>query len=287
MVEFAPARHRALYGSWQASTQGLAMLVGALLGATLTASLNESDLLSWGWRIPFLIALPLGFIGLYLRVKLSDTPAFAAAKEERTTESTPLAEVLRTERRSIIVGIGIVTGWTTTTFLLIYLPTYIPKAFDYSATTALVGASVGLAIYAVGCPLVAIASDRIGRKPILLIATAGSAIWAIPAFTLLLTGNVAALILAHVGIGFVLAFYGSAGSTALAEMFPTSVRYTALSISYSVAVSLFGGFSPLIATFLLQQTGWAIAPAFYVATAGVIATIAATFLTESANKVLR
>lgn len=287
MVENAPPHRRALYGSWQAATQGLAMLSGALIGAGLAAALTQADLDAWGWRIPFLLALPLGLVGLFLRLRMEDTPAFRAEQRNQSLEASPMRAVLTTEWRSIVRASGIVTGWTTSTFLLIFLPSYLPTAFGYSAAQALLAASAGLLVYTVGCPLVALVSDRIGRRPILLIASIGGAGTAFPVFLLFTTRTTVSAVFGFVLIGVVLACYGAAGSTAISELFATRTRYSALSLSYSVPVSLFGGFSPVVATGLYKATGSGTAPAFYVGAASLVALLAVIGLREGRGAELR
>lgn len=285
LVECAPECRRAFYGSLQAATMGLAMLAGAMFGAALTAWMAPGPLLEWGWRIPFLVAFPLGFVGLYLRCRLDETPSFAAVDADRRA-AAPLRAVLSGHRRPLARAVGLVAGWSTTAYLLVYLPAYIPLAYSYEPLDALLGVGVGLAVYAGGSPLVALVADTVGRRPVLLVAAGGSAVFAVPAFLLLSLGGPLPLLLATVGIGGILACYGAAGSTLISELFPTRVRYTALSVGYSVAVSVFGGFSPLIATWLLASTGVSFAPGLYVAATGVVAFVAMSTVRETARSPL-
>lgn len=235
MIEYAPAGRRALFGSLQGMTQGLAMLAGSLLGAAMNAWMNPDTLATWGWRAPFLVALPLGIIGLYLRLRLEDTPAFLAVRAETQVSVAPLRETLTRQARPILKSIGFVTGWTTTTYLLIYLPTYIPTAFAYDAFEGLLGVVVGLILYVVGTPVVALYADRIGRKPVLMIAALGSVLCPVPAFLLLSLGGIVPLLVANLAIGAVLAFYGAAGSTAISEL--SSLREFAIRRSRSDTAS--------------------------------------------------
>ena len=119
MIEYAPSDRRGLYGSLQAMTQGMAMLTGSLLGASMNAWMSADALASWGWRIPFLIALPMGMVGIYLRLQLEETPAFVAAqKASGTKESAPLREILKNHWYPILQSVGFVTGSIVFTYLV-------------------------------------------------------------------------------------------------------------------------------------------------------------------------
>lgn len=285
MIEYAPEDRRALYGSWQAFTQGVAAAVGVTLGVVLSSALPEAAFNAWGWRIPFLIALPLGLIGLYLRLRLEDTPHFRAVREEREVESSPLRETLRTHGGDILKVVGAIVFGTALTYLLIFLPTYLTEVVGLSQTRALGANLVGVAALLILCPTSAILSERVGRKPFLVGPALGAAILAIPIF-LLLQGSYAAVLLAHVCVGGLIGLFGGAYPAAFSEMFPTNVRYSSLSLGYSVSVSIFGGFAPLIFTYLLQSTGNPIAPAYYILGAGIISVLAALTITETAGRPL-
>lgn len=284
MVEYAPEGRRGLYGSWQAFTQGVALMVGLTLG-TLLSSLPEEQFLAWGWRLPFLAALPLGLIGLYLRLQMEDTPNFRAIQEEREIESAPLRETIRSHGGNILKVIGVIVFGTSLTYLLIFLPTYLPEVLGVSSSQALTANLIGVACLLICCPIVAVLSETVGRKPFLVGAALGTVILTFPGF-LLLQGGFASIVLAHVIFGSLVGIFGGAYPAAFSEMFPTKVRYSALSLGYSVSVSIFGGTAPLIFTYLLQRTENPISPAYYIVAAAVISTIAALTVAETAHRPL-
>ncbi len=285
MVEYAPEGRRALYGSWQAFTQGVAAATGVTLGVVLSSTLPEAAFNAWGWRIPFLISLPLGPVGLYLRLRLEDTPHFEAIQEDREVESAPLRETLRTHGGDILKGVGAIVFGTALTYLLIFLPTYLTEVIGLSQTRALAANLVGVAALLILCPTAALLSERVGRKPFLVGPALGAAVLAIPIF-LLLQGSYAAVLVAHVCVGGLIGLFGGAYPAAFSELFPTKVRYSSLSLGYSVSVSIFGGFAPLIFTYLLQRTGNPTAPAFYILGAGIISVLAALTIAETAGRPL-
>jgi MFS transporter, MHS family, proline/betaine transporter len=271
MVEYAPEGRRALYGSWQAFTQGVAAATGVTIGVVLSSTLPEAAFNAWGWGIPFLISLPLGLVGLYLRLRLEDTPHFKAIQEDREVESAPLRETLRTHGGDILKVVGAIVFGTALTYLLIFLPTYLTEVIGLSQTRALAANLVGVAALLILCPA-AFLSERVGRKPFLVGPALGTAVLAIPIF-LLLQGSYAAVLVAHVCVGGLIGLFGGAYPAAFSELFPTKVRYSSLSLGYSVSVSIFGGFAPLIFTYLLQRTGNPTAPAFYILGAGIISVL--------------
>lgn len=285
MIEYAPEDRRGLYGSWQAFTQGVAAAVGVTLGVVLSSALPEETFNAWGWRIPFLVALPLGLIGLYLRLRLEDTPHFRAVRETREVESAPLRETLRSHGGDILKVIGCIVFGTALTYLLIYLPTYMTTTLGLDQPRALAANLAGIFCLLAFCPAAALLSERVGRKPFLVGPALGAAVLALPIF-LLLQSSYPAVLLAHALVGSLIGLFGGAYPAAFSELFPTKVRYSALSLSYSVSVSIFGGSAPLIFTFLLQRTGSPLSPALYIVVAAVISAVAALTITETARRPL-
>ena len=285
MVEYAPEGRRGLYGSWQAFTQGLALAVGATLGVVLSSALPEEAFQSWGWRIPFLIALPLGLIGLYLRLRLEDTPNFQAVRQMEQVEPAPLRQTIRIHGKDILKVVGVIVFGTALTYLFIFLPTYLTTTLGFSQPQALTANLIGILALLIVCPVTAVLSERAGRKPFLVGPALGTAVFAVPGFLLLQEGFVA-VVLAHVVFGALIGVFGGAYPAAFSELFPTKVRYSALSLGYSVSVSIFGGFAPLIFTYLLQTTGSPISPSYYVLGAAIVSLLAALTLTETAGRPL-
>jgi MHS family proline/betaine transporter-like MFS transporter len=285
MIEYAPEGKRGLYGSWQAFTQGVAAGVGVTLGVLLSSALPEETFNAWGWRIPFLVALPFGLIGLYLRLKLEDTPHFRAVRESREVEAAPLTETIRSHGTDILKVGGTILFGTALTYLLIYLPTYSETVLGLSRSQALAANLIGILALLIVCPISAVLSEWTGRKPFLVGPALGTAVLALPIF-LLLQGPLPSVILAHVCVGGLIGLFGGAYPAAFSELFPTNVRYSSLSLGYSVSVSIFGGFAPLIFTYLLQQTGNPISPAFYILATGIVSVVTALTITETAGKPL-
>ena len=288
MVEYAPEGKRGLYGSWQFFTQGASLIVGLLIAGGLTAVVSEEALFSWAWRLLFLIALPMGLIGLYMRLRLEDTPAFRAVEEHHEVERAPLKQALRTHGKDLLKVVGLTWPLTGLTYLLIFAPTYLSEQLNVPLSLGFTAVTLGTLAYITVVLLAAVLSDRIGRrKPFLVAGPLLAAIIIVPAFLLLQTGSFPAITLALVVISCALGITSGAYAAAMCEVFPTNVRYSSLSLGYSVAVSIFGGTTPFIFTALLAATGNPLSPAFYLIAAGIVGLVAALMFPETAGEPLR
>ncbi|WP_245707509.1 MFS transporter [Pseudonocardia oroxyli] len=272
IAEYAPAKRRGFFGSFLEFGTLAGTVLGAILATGVQLGLPEEDLNSWGWRIPFLVAGPLGLVGFYLRSKLEDTPAFRAAEKQDTTASAPFREVLRNVGPQILHLIGFVMLLNVANYtLLTYMPTYLTQTIDIDETEALVVLIVVMVVMMIVITPIGRLSDRIGRKPLLLGSAISTFVLAIPAFWLISQkGWVPVTIgIAILGIQLVL-MLGVIGS-ALPAMFPTRNRYGGFSIGYALSTAAFGGTAPLINTALIQATGNTYMPAFYLMLAAAVA----------------
>lgn len=203
-----------------------------------------------------------------MRMRLDESPKFARIAEQHETVSAPVALTLTRHWRPILVALGVTVVWTISAYVvLVYSGTYLATQTDLSFGAALTVQAVALGVYTLVVPLSAMASDRVGRRPILLAASAIFLVLSIPAFLLMQTGNLALIILASSLLAGSVGLFAGPAPTALAEMFETKVRYSALGIGFNVSVALFGGTAPFVATALIAATGTPLAPSFYL-TAG-------------------
>jgi MHS family proline/betaine transporter-like MFS transporter len=290
MVEYAQPDRRGYFGSWQTATVGLGAAFGTLVSLAFSASLSESALNAWGWRVPFLIALPLGVIGLYLRLRLEDTPNFRAVIERHEeTDRTPVVESFRLYPRNIVVGACIVIAATLGVYVFHnYLVAYLTDTVGTSLAVAQAGVLAGTLSFA-GCAVLwGWLSDRVRRrKPFLVAGALGTLLVSYPAFLLLKTGALPLILLGEVLFSSVVVLITGLVPTVLSELFPTNVRYTALSIAYILANSLFGGTAPLVVTYLADKTNLDSVAALYVMAAAVVSLIAAVVYRETAGEPLR
>ncbi|GAB2761599.1 MFS transporter [Amycolatopsis magusensis] len=294
IAEYAPDRKRGFLGSWLE----FGTLVGFFLGAgtvTLaTVLLGNEAMADWGWRIPFLLAGPLGLVGLYLRNKLEDTPVFQEIEKTKQVSKSPLKELFSKHWRSILHLIGLVILLNVGDWMMFgYIETYLKDVLELEGhAPLLIVMSVILGMLVLIVPLGAL-SDRIGRKPILITCCAGFLVLPIPMFTLMEnskteTGvNVLMLGSGLALFGLCLVLFLSVVASTLPAMFPTQVRYGAFSIGYNTSTALFAGTAPFVVGSLVDATGNTLWPAFYLMAAAAIAAIPILLLPETAGVSLR
>jgi len=281
LVESAPPDRRGFYGSLQMVGQSVAALAGATAGMLITQGLTPEQIDSWGWRLPFIFGLLIGPVGLWIRRHLKETEAFVEASQS-TEEPVGLMALWRLYRRSIAVSFGLVVSGTIMYYVvLIYMPTYAKTQLNIPLGQAFIAQVAGLLCLTVGTPFFGILSDRIGRRPVLMLACGLYFVLPYPLFSwlqadpgLFRLAVMQVILCSAVAVGF------GAISTALAEQFPVRMRSTGLALAYNFAVMLFGGFAQLIVTWLIKATGTPLAPAYYVMFGAVVGLSAAYFLTE-------
>ena len=276
LVEYAPANRRGFFGSWQQFSVGVGLLAGSAAAWTISNTLPPDAVNDWGWRIPFVAGMLIAPVGYYLRSKVNETPAFIRSVRTATVAASPLRATFTTHRGAVASGFGLTIIWTVSSYLfLTFMPTFAVQQLHLAPTTALLSNSIAILVYAVLTPMMGALSDRVGRKPMLLLA---ATIFLLASYPLLLLitqqGSFQALVLAQVVAATALAIFSGPAPALLCELYPTNIRYTSLSVGYNLAVMLFGGFAPFIATLLIQQTGNPIAPTYYLMAAALVSIVA-------------
>ncbi|WP_201791396.1 MFS transporter [Aeromicrobium sp. PE09-221] len=276
-VEHAPPRKRAFYGSFpQAGVPaGLLLATGAFL---LVELMPEAEMMSWGWRIPFWASGLLVIIGLYVRLKIVESPEFQKVKDENRVADFPILEVLRTQRPAFLVGVftqatSLVPFYLVTVFLL----SYGPSDLDLSRQTLLLSLLVACAIDIFTVPAASILADRIGPRRMLIYGAVYMALIAYPFFWLLGTGSdlaVLAAMILIVTIGHAVTY--SAVAAYVSALFPAAVRYTGASVAYQMGGVVFSATAPFIAVAISSATDGEWALAVYLAAACVVSIIALT-----------
>lgn len=282
ITEYAPRTARGRYGSWVFFTQGLGMLAAAVLVTTLTVALGSGVMQDWGWRLPFLLALPIGLIGLYLRWRGGETPSFAALQEARAVAPRPIRTTFQEHPKQLLQVTGVVV--TTTTALLMltaFVPAYLVESAGLRSADALLSSIAGLVVFLVLCPILGSMSDRLGRRALMLATPLAAMAFALPAFILFSSGHPAAAVLGGVLLGLVLAPFGGAGAAALAELFPTRLRYSGIAIGSAIGIALAGGFAPVLLTWLVSVTGSLLAPAAVLIGFGAVSLVAVMTMRET------
>ncbi|ALO13323.1 General substrate transporter [Streptomyces venezuelae] len=285
-------KHRGFWASWpQAGAPGGNLLATGVL-ALLAAVQSEADFQAWGWRIPFLLSGLLVLIGLWIRVSVSESPVFleAQAKAEAAAaagvkEEAPVVEVFRRSWREVLSAIGTRFGenisyYILTSFLLVYVTVHL----ELPKSTALNAVLIGSAVHFVTIPMWGALSDRIGRRPVTLIGSAGMAIWAFVFFGLVDSKSFVVITLA-VTAGLLLhgAMYGPQAAF-ISEMFDTKVRYSGASMGSQLASILAGALAPIIAVELLKDYGTSTPISIYLCAAAVITTITVAVTRETLGR---
>ena len=284
MTEFAPPRRRGLFGSWQSFTVALGLLGGAAVCALLAGLLSEPQLTAWGWRIPFLLALPLGLVALWLRLRLEETPSF------RRVESTTAAATTPTRGQvagAIVLGIGRLMGWSAAGYtFLVVIPAYLQTSLGATFQQALVATVLANLGFAATIIPAGVLSDRVGRRPVMLAGTVLIVVLALPLLNLLqdpaggLVGKAVAVLVAGAVVGLI----AGPGPAMLSEMFPTTVRYTGLGLAYSLSNAVFSGSAGLIITALIAGTKNLDIPAYYVMVTCAVSMVALLTLRGDAHR---
>jgi len=299
IAEFSPDKRRAFMTSLLNVGSQLGFAVGAGVVALTTffaqSQWGEDAMVDGGWRIPFLIALPLGIIAVSLRSRLPESPAFEITQEipdpgnpDSIFIRHSLAKVLKLYWPYILVGIALIAADGTASYTLTsYMPTYLETEVGVAAAHTATAAVVILFIQAAMIPLFALLADKYGRKTVYFMATIGNLVLLLPAFWIMQSGTMGALYLALFLVSVPSSAFLSLTAVAMSELFPTASRYTGVGFTHNIAISVFGGTTPLVSQALLQATGgrWYV-PAMYVMLFSLLALIATFFLKETARRPL-
>lgn len=307
--EFSPDKDR---GFW-ASKLNVGSYLGFAAGATVVAVTTyiteylmgiDDAMLDWGWRIPFLLAIPLGAIAIYFRMRIPEPPGFeeTRAMQEAYQPKDPhdlqyrhsLPTLIRVYWKQILIGIAIVAAEGTAGYALTsYMPTYLEEELHVSNLNAAIATVPVLVIMALMLPTIGRWSDRVGRRRVYFIATGATLVLMLPAFALLQLAPQLGMWIVFVALGLVaipVAFFVSMTASALPALFPTAARFSGMGITYNIAVSLFGGTTPLFANLLVNAThgSWIspFMPALWIMAFSVIAVFAVFAMRETGARPL-
>jgi MHS family proline/betaine transporter-like MFS transporter len=289
MAEYAPDDRRGFCGSFlEFGTIG-GFILGALLVLLIQAIIGETAMAEWGWRLPFFVAGPMGLIGLYLRNRLEDTPVFReleAAGETEHDTSTEFRDLLQYWRPLVLLMGLVVTLNVTNYTLLAYMPTYLESRIGMSSSATLSLIVIGQLAMMALIPFGGALSDRVGRKPLWWASIIGLFVMAIPMYSLMAQGFLAAIVgFAVLGLLYVPQLCTI--SAMFPAMFPTHVRFAGFAIAYNLSTSLFGGTAPMANEWLISITGNDLMPAYYMMASCVIGAIALAFVPETAGVSIR
>ena len=287
LVEYAPRRRRGLYAAVVPASTATGLLVGSIFATVMTMTLSDQQMHDWGWRIPFLLAAPLGLVGRTIRNRLEDTPTFQQFVQEQEAEHTPVKELFGDHRRPLLLTFGAVLLNAVGFYILLsYMPTYLSEELKFDATESFIVTTIGLATYVGFIFVVGLLSDTLGRRTVLMTASIAFVVLTVPTFMLLGTKSLPIITLVMVVLGAMLTLNDGTLPSFLAEQFPTKVRYSGFAVSFNLANALFGGTAPFVATALIHATGSNLAPGFYLMAAAIISLGAVYLATETARRPL-
>jgi MHS family proline/betaine transporter-like MFS transporter len=272
LTEVSPPERRGRTGGWYLSSLACGLALGLGVTALVTGLLDAQELASWGWRIPFLMALPLGGVGWYLRRRVAESPVFVPARRVRPRQ------VWRSHR-STILRCFLLAGAYSAVFNVwfVFVPAYLTATGVSPLAWSLTGALVGLGALAVAAPIFGRVSDRVGRRPVLIGATTAIAVTIVPLYSWILGGSTSALLVGNAVIGVIAAAFVLPAF--LAEQFPNRVRATGIGLAYGIGSAVIGGTAPLLATVLSRQSP-ALVPG-YLAAWAILGLLAVVFSPET------
>ncbi|WP_045730262.1 MFS transporter [Pseudarthrobacter chlorophenolicus] len=296
VCEHAPDRRRGFYVSFLDMGSYLGFAAGGLVVSVLQLVLGQEQMEAWGWRLPFLVAGPLGAVAVYFRMKIEESAAFKATMEAEAVAAThpetgeelrpvgPLG-ILKAHWRPILLAMILAAAANTVAYALTsYMPTYLTSNKGYSEVDGTLLTIPVLVAMALCIPFTGRLSDRFGRRKVLWIGALSTAVFAIPAFLAIAAHSVPMTFLGLALIAFPVAFSVPNLASALPALFPTEHRYSAMGIAYNFAVAIFGGTAPFIIAALIELTGNDMTIAYYLMGVAVIAAVAIYFLPESAGR---
>ena len=285
VAEHSPDRSRGFWASWPQAAVPVGNMIATVVLFALTLSLSDAAFLSWGWRVAFWLSAVVVLVGYYIRTKVTDAPIFVAAQrevEERKSVSYGVIEVLKRYPRGVLTAMGLRFAENIMYYLLVIVSiTYLKVEVGISNTYILLWLLIAHAVHFVAIPAAGRLSDRYGRRPVYFVGAVGAAVWGFFGYPLMNTGNYLAII-AAISIGLVIHALMYAPQPALmAEMFPTRMRYSGVSVGYQVTSIVAGSLAPIIAVQLLDTFGSWVPIAIYLAAASVVTLVAVFFMRET------
>ena len=278
LIEHTPHKRRGCMGSISMSSLCAGILLGSLASYIVQSSLTPEQFIDWGWRLPFLFGIFIMFAGIYIKKHMSETPMFERMRVANQLSQSPLKEVLKKYWFDIIISIFInATGSVIFYLVAIYLKNFLKLSRDFSANSVENLANVSYVIMTVVTVVAGFVSDRVGRKKfytVNLLIIVSSIFFIMQIFD---SQSMEYVIYAQIVLAILAAAYIGPEPALQAEFYPAHVRNTALSLSYNIAVSLFGGTTPFVLEYLVQKTGSIISCAYYVLACSIASMIALYF----------
>ncbi len=284
VVEHAPypPGRRGFYSSWTVFSLLGGILLGSAIASIVTDFFTDSQVQSFGWRIPFLLGLVIGIIGLFLRSGIDESPAFKKMKEAGTLSKKPIKDAFKYHWKEIITVIGATcVGAVNFYMIFVYLTTFLSTETHLDLSTALEINTVSMIVLMIITPIMGYLSDKIGRKPILIGGCLIIAIFSYPLFVEFAKGDALHDLLSQLVFALGLSMVFGPFGAMMIELFPAKIRMSAVSIGYNLGFAVFGGTAPFIATYLIDVTGDKLSPSYYLILSAIISLIVFARIRES------
>lgn len=279
LVEQDDAR-RGFLASWHYSSQSMTAVLATGFATVLSTMLTPGQVESWGWRVPFLFGLLIAPVGLYVRSQLRETDPFMAAKPSQA----PVLEVLAGHRSRIALAAGVIVVSAVTIYMMLFMPTFAIRQLGLPSSVAFLGSLLSGTIHVVLIPFIGLMSDRYDRRTLSLAASLAVLVLAYPLFAFLLAvPSVAALLIVQGLLGVLNAINLGCLGALIAQLFPTRLRTSGLSLSNALTQMTVGGTTPFISLWLIEATGHPVAPAFYLMFGAAISVVALVALRKTAG----
>lgn len=287
-VEHAPVNKRGFFGAYPQIGVPCGMILATFVMYLATTLLSNEDFLAWGWRLPFLFSVVLILVGFVIRRSVDESPVFKEMQARKSESATPLRQLFRSNSKQVLQSALIFLANNAAGYLLIaFFSAYATKHLGMERGPVLLASTLAAFTWLIFTMFGGIISDKIGRVRTFQIGYVFLILWAVPMFMLIESGAIlwftVAILVLTIGLGL---SYGPQAAL-YAEMFPTNIRYSGVSIGYAIGAILGGAFAPLIAELLLAETGSSISIGLYIAGLSIISLIAVSTVKETKGKDLR
>ncbi|MEQ9115546.1 MAG: MFS transporter [Rickettsiales bacterium] len=287
LVEYSPMKKRGLIGSASMVSLCAGMLLGSLVATLVSRTMDVADFESWGWRVPFLIGIVIGLIGIYVRTSLHESPVYLEAKKRNELSSKPVREIISSYLPELVLAIGMYLTVTVPFYTFtMFVKSFMVGNLKYSYDTSLYVHLVSLTVAMIVMPISAWFSDVYGRKPVLKYSTYGFIVFIYPIFWLLTKGTLEWVMVSQILFALFVGIYMGPVPAALVELFPTRVRFTGVAVSYNFSAAAFGGTAPLVATWLIKNSGRYDSVAMYIIFFCILTLITLKYYKETYRKKL-
>ncbi|HUK06767.1 MAG TPA: MFS transporter [Stellaceae bacterium] len=270
--------------SWQWATIGMISIIASLFGVILTTTLTHEQLVAWGWRIPYVFGLLVGPAGLYIRSRIPETPQYLAAKSSTMplkSSTVPVGDLFRRQPIPLLLALGAAVISNSSYYLLLYIPTYGVKTLHLPASTGFTATLVGGIILAIFSLVAGHWSDKSPRPRIMLITGWLFLLTSYPVFWLMVSyPSLATAIFAVGWLNLVKAGYSGVLPSLMAEQFPVETRAVGVALSFGISVTIFGGFAPFVATWLIAVTNDPLSPSYYLMVTALLSIVALMFISR-------